>query len=87
MIATTMYESQETAESLIQDIQDPGFYHGEKSGISALKSQSWPSFNDWKKIDNHEVNFGVRNNKIREKVTSITELKRIANLETSEPRE
>jgi adrenodoxin-NADP+ reductase len=74
VIASTMYEAQETAESLIRDYQDNLISRDDLPGSSRLPIKVLDkrvTFKDWKKIDVHEINVGLAKKKIREKVVDV----------------
>ncbi|XP_051889080.1 NADPH:adrenodoxin oxidoreductase, mitochondrial [Pristis pectinata] len=86
VIATTMNDSFETAESVLEDIQsgilDVSASKGGFKVIEALLKQRgiYPvSFSGWEKINSFEVAKGEKAGKPREKLLTVTEMLEVAN--------
>lgn len=79
VIATTMMESFDTAEKILEDLENGVFNHPKpNSDILDLLPTDCVSWNQWEKIDKHEIAEGERLHKTREKETTIADLLKIA---------
>ncbi|XP_059804853.1 NADPH:adrenodoxin oxidoreductase, mitochondrial [Hypanus sabinus] len=86
VIATTMNDSFETAESVLEDVQsgilDVSALKGGYKVIEALLKQRGicpVSFSGWEKIDSFEVTEGEKVGKPREKLLTVKEMLEVAN--------
>ncbi|XP_072098825.1 NADPH:adrenodoxin oxidoreductase, mitochondrial isoform X1 [Mobula birostris] len=86
VIATTMNDSFETAESVLEDVQsgilDVSALKGGYKVIEALLKQRGicpVSFSGWEKIDSSEVTKGEKVGKPREKLLTVKEMLEVAN--------
>ncbi|XP_072882849.1 NADPH:adrenodoxin oxidoreductase, mitochondrial [Hemitrygon akajei] len=86
VIATTMNDSFETAESILEDVQsgilDVSALKGGYKVIEALLKQRGicpVSFSGWEKIDSFEVTEGEKVGKPREKLLTVKEMLEVAN--------
>ena len=80
VIASTMFDSFETAESLLEDIaierielKQLGAWNRIEDKLRE-KCHRWTTFNDWRKLDEIEKSLGSEKGKIREKIGSIEEM-------------
>ncbi|KAJ3107646.1 hypothetical protein HDU97_003640 [Phlyctochytrium planicorne] len=77
VVAATMYDAFETANSMIEDLSSPaltvGGFETFKKLLEKLSTRTY-SFDDWKRIDKYEVEEGQRLGKLREKITSMAKL-------------
>lgn len=79
VIATTMMESFDTAEKVLEDLEN-GIYNHPKteSDILGLLPSDTVSWNQWEKIDKHEITEGSKVGKTREKEATKAGLLKVA---------
>ncbi|KAJ2144435.1 NADPH-adrenodoxin reductase [Coemansia sp. RSA 564] len=88
VIATTMQDAYRTADALVMDLESGSIRNPLASSTSSTSSTSSidamlaqtrvaktsVSYDDWLRIDAHEIAVGVAHNKPREKLTSVNEM-------------
>ncbi|KAJ1547270.1 hypothetical protein HK096_003685 [Nowakowskiella sp. JEL0078] len=88
VIVSTMYDANETAASVVEDILSGSLLHSpdkQLKGLSEILSLLHSrgvipvSFSNWKKIDDEEIQKGQLIGKIRSKIVSIEKMLEIAN--------
>ncbi|KAJ3395216.1 hypothetical protein HDU92_006113 [Lobulomyces angularis] len=82
VIASTMFDANETAGAILKDLEEsPQKLDQAKTGFEAISKRlnvkRIVTFTDWKKIEKHEFDEGIKVGKVREKLSNIDEMLRI----------
>jgi hypothetical protein len=75
VLAATLYDAQETARSINQDLSRETLTNA--TGLK-LESPQWTDFKDWLRIDSQEKKLGLKYGKDRHKICTRLELERIS---------
>lgn len=74
VILTTMNNSYQVAKNVCHDIQTEAIDCTTKPGLDLTKYTSCITWQDWLKIDKHEINLGMPHGKPREKILRTSEM-------------
>lgn len=74
VILSTMNSSYQVAKNLCHDIQTEAIHCTTKPGLDLRSYASSITWQDWLKIDKHEINRGISNGKPREKIVRTSEM-------------